>query len=72
MFLKECLGGKVKKQNMEKFIFVLIHRLLYSTAAESRIRFKTYLKLLVKNGSIPLVLDTIKEDEQSAERENQV
>jgi hypothetical protein len=53
-FLKECLSGKIKKQNMEKFTFVIIHRLLTCTAAESKVRLRAYSKLLAKNSGIAL------------------
>jgi hypothetical protein len=64
-FFTECLSGKIKKQNMEKFTFVIIHRLLSCTAAVSKIRFKTFSKLLAKNSGIVLTDKKGKEGEGS-------
>lgn len=63
-FFKECLSGKIKKQNMEKFTFVIIHRLLSCAAAVTKIRFKAFYKLLTKNSGI--VFTAIKEEGEAS------
>jgi hypothetical protein len=52
-FVKECLGSRIKKQNMEKFIYILINRVLYCNAAESRLVFNVYCKLLSRTYALP-------------------
>jgi predicted tellurium resistance membrane protein TerC len=48
-FVQECLEKKVKKQNMERFVFILINRFLHETTKEARLTFKVYSKIISKN-----------------------
>ena len=45
-FVKECLEVKVKKQNMEKFVFNLIYAFLSKNDVESKLLFRVYSKII--------------------------
>jgi len=48
-FVKECLETKVKKQNMERFIFILIDRFLHPRVNKGILTYKVYSKILNRN-----------------------
>jgi hypothetical protein len=39
----------VKKQNMERFVFILINRFLHESSKQARLTFKVYSKIISKN-----------------------
>jgi len=41
-FVKECLLNKVKKQNMEKFVYLIIDRFMNGNTSESKLIFRVY------------------------------
>lgn len=47
--VQECLERKVKKQSMERFVFILINRFLHEKSKEARLTFKVYSKIISKN-----------------------
>lgn len=47
--IQECLENKVKKQNMERFVFILVNRFLHYPAQEAKLTFRVYSKILAKN-----------------------
>jgi PAS domain S-box-containing protein len=48
-FVQECLERKVKKQGMERFVFILINRFLHEPTKQARLTFKVYSKIISKN-----------------------
>ena len=45
-FLEECLEGKIKKQNIDRFILALINKLLYSSSKNRKIYLKKYTQII--------------------------
>jgi hypothetical protein len=48
-FIQECLEKKIKKQNMERFVFIAINRFLHETSKQAKLTFKVYSKIISKN-----------------------
>jgi hypothetical protein len=48
-FIEECLDERVKKQNMERFIYILIHKFLHPPDADAQLNFRVYSKLIRKH-----------------------
>jgi hypothetical protein len=53
--VKECLESKIKKQNMEKFMFNLVYLFLNKKNTESKILYRVYSKVINKHLTKPLV-----------------
>ena len=45
-FMEECLEGRIKKQNIDRFILALINKLLYCNSKNRKIYLKKYTHIM--------------------------